>query len=266
MAKSQFEYVKKFELADELLPNCWILVRLDGRSFSRFTREHGYEKPNDRRGVELMNQCALRCCKEFQDVCFATGQSDEFSFVLSRASNLWNRRASKLQSYFASYFSSCFVFHWKEFFGELPLSYPPMFDCRAVCYPAMENIRDYLSWRQADCHINNLYNTAFWALVSKAGQSEREANETLRGTNSAQKNEILFERFSINYNDEPEVYRKGSILYQKRVESSAAMTTAASSLESGKQPRGKSKKKEWVVEHVDIIGEQFWKENPGILS
>lgn len=28
-----------------------------------------------------------------------------------------------------------------------------------------QHVRDYISWRQADCHINNLYNTCFWALV-----------------------------------------------------------------------------------------------------
>jgi len=36
MAKSRYEYVKLFEKDDSLLPNTWIIVRLDGRGF------HGY--------------------------------------------------------------------------------------------------------------------------------------------------------------------------------------------------------------------------------
>lgn len=36
MAKSRYEYVKLFEKDDRLLPNTWIVVRLDGRGF------HGY--------------------------------------------------------------------------------------------------------------------------------------------------------------------------------------------------------------------------------
>ena len=32
-----------------------------------------------------------------------------------------------------------------------PLKYAPQFDARVVCYPTLRNIRDYLSWRQADC-------------------------------------------------------------------------------------------------------------------
>lgn len=36
MAKSKFEYVRTFEFEDKCLQNCWIVVRLDGRSFHRF--------------------------------------------------------------------------------------------------------------------------------------------------------------------------------------------------------------------------------------
>lgn len=31
---------------------------------------------------------------------------------------------------------------------------------------------------------------------------------------AAQKNEILFSRFQINYNDEPAMFRKGSVIYR----------------------------------------------------
>lgn len=35
MAKSKFEYVRNFEADDTCLPHCWVVVRLDGRSFHR---------------------------------------------------------------------------------------------------------------------------------------------------------------------------------------------------------------------------------------
>jgi tRNA(His) guanylyltransferase len=35
MANSRFEYVKSFELGDSLLPGCWIVIRLDGRGFTK---------------------------------------------------------------------------------------------------------------------------------------------------------------------------------------------------------------------------------------
>ncbi|EFA86333.1 tRNA-histidine guanylyltransferase 1 [Heterostelium album PN500] len=217
MANSKYEYVKLFEQPDSLLPNVWIVVRVDGRGFHKFTQKHDYAKPNDDRGLNLMNRCALEVCKEFTDIVIAFGESDEYSFVLKKQCTLFERRESKITSSIVSYFSSQFVYRWKEYFGDFELKYPPTFDSRAVCYPSDQNLRDYLSWRQADTHINNLYNTAYWALVLKGGKTPNEAELELRGTLSEQKNEILFSRFAINYNNLPQMYRKGSVIYRKMV-------------------------------------------------
>ena len=35
MAKSKYEYVKLYETEDRLLPGCWIVVRLDGKGFTK---------------------------------------------------------------------------------------------------------------------------------------------------------------------------------------------------------------------------------------
>jgi tRNA(His) 5'-end guanylyltransferase len=63
-------------------------------------------------------------------------------------------------------------------------------------------------------HINNLYNTTFWALVQQGGMDPRDAEQRLSGTYSADKNEILFKEFGINYNNEPECFKKGTVLYR----------------------------------------------------
>ena len=36
MANSRFEYVKNFEIDDQILPQCWIVVRLDGKGFTKY--------------------------------------------------------------------------------------------------------------------------------------------------------------------------------------------------------------------------------------
>lgn len=54
MANSRFQYVKKFELSDALLPDTYLIARLDGHRFTKFTAEHGFTKPNDERGLLLM--------------------------------------------------------------------------------------------------------------------------------------------------------------------------------------------------------------------
>lgn len=41
MARSKYEYVKRFELSDVLLPGCWLVIRIDGRSFTKYRADGG---------------------------------------------------------------------------------------------------------------------------------------------------------------------------------------------------------------------------------
>ncbi|CAF9920167.1 MAG: hypothetical protein GOMPHAMPRED_001997 [Gomphillus americanus] len=256
MANSKYEYVKSFEQNTTLLKQTWIVVRIDGRAFHRYD----FQKPNDARGLGLMNAAATAVMREIPDVCFGYGISDEYS---------------KLVTTVVSTFTAYYVHFWPQWFPERLLVPPlPTFDGRAIVYPNKDVLRDYLSWRQVDCHINNLYNTAFWALVLKGGLTETQAEEELRGTVSADKNEILFSRFGVNYNDESEIYKKGNVLYRKYEEGEAekAMTASENFLQEplsksqrDKQRKRKSKATIELV-HVDIIKDAFWEERPWILG
>ncbi|GIM11702.1 hypothetical protein Vretimale_15132, partial [Volvox reticuliferus] len=149
--------------------------------------------------MEVMN--------EFPDIRLAYGESDEYSFVLGRNTDMYGRRASKLVSLLVSCFTANYVARWSAHLTDTPLRAMPMFDGRAVCYPLDSNLRDYLAWRQADTHINNQYNTCFWALVN-SGKTPAEAQATLKGTQTAFKNELLFQNFGINYAHLPEQFKK----------------------------------------------------------
>lgn len=165
MAKSKYEYVKDFEMDDQLLKNCWIVVRIDGKNFHKFADSHDFNKPNDERALNLMNKAALTVMKEFHDITISYGQSDEYSFIFKKNTSLYNRRSAKIMSTVSSLFTSAYVCNWSKYFGNQNLNYPPSFDARIVLYPSDQNLKDYLSWRQADVHVNNLYNTSFWNLV-----------------------------------------------------------------------------------------------------
>lgn len=215
MANSKFEYVRNFETTDALMPNTWIVVRIDGRGFTKMCAKYAFEKPNDRRALDLMNTAAKAVVTELPDITIAYGVSDEYSFVFHKACTLFERRASKLVSTVVSTFTANYVYFWSTHFPDTPLSPPlPSFDGRAVCYPSVQNLRDYMSWRQVDCHINNLYNTSFWSLIQVKGLDNKEAEKRLAGTYAADKNEILFSECSINYNNEPEIYKKGSVIFR----------------------------------------------------
>ncbi|XP_070595099.1 probable tRNA(His) guanylyltransferase isoform X1 [Erythrolamprus reginae] len=263
MAKSKFEYVRNFEAEDKCLPNCWIVVRLDGRCFHRFAEQHDFRKPNDDCALNLMNKCAQAVMEEMEEIVLAYGQSDEYSFVFKKKTNLFKRRASKLMTLVATKFASSYVFYWKNYFKDKPLLYPPGFDGRVVLYPNDQNLKDYLSWRQADCHINNLYNTVYWTLVQKSGLTPVQAQERLKGTLANDKNEILFSEFNINYNKEPEIYRKGTVLIWKKeyeiIKTKIKTETEEKEIE---QTRMRNRLKPL---HCDIIGNEFWEHNPEIL-
>nr|CAH8849294.1 unnamed protein product [Trichobilharzia regenti] len=244
MAKSIYEYVRNFELMDQCLPSTWIVVRLDGQGFHKFTTKHNFIKPNDSRGLLLSVRAAERVMQRQKDIVLAYGQSDEFSFVFRKCTELFNRRASKISSTVVSLFSSSYVFEWPNFFPDSPLLYPPSFDSRVILYPSNKTLRDYLSWRQVDCHVNNLYNTCYWKLVQITGLTGTEAEERLRGTLSSDKNELLFSQFNCNYNNEPELYRKGTVLFRNKEGKHCTIEKA----------------------NIDIIKDEFWDKHPHILE
>ncbi|KAG6082964.1 Glucose-responsive transcription factor [Claviceps sp. LM220 group G6] len=278
MANSKFEYVRNFEQTDSLLPNTWIVVRIDGRAFTKMCAKYGFEKPNDRRALDLMNAAAKAVVIDLPETVIAYGVSDEYSFVFHKSCNLFERRASKLVSTIVSTFTANYVYSWGTYFPDTPLSFPlPTFDGRAVCYPSVQNLRDYLSWRQVDCHINNLYNTTFWLLIQLGGLDNKEAERTLAGTLAADKNEILFSRFNINYNNEPEIFKKGSVIFRDYELVDAEPHAVALEMDDLAEPvqqsksqaerdRKKRAKARVVVSHTDIIKDEFWNRRPWILS
>ncbi|VDM18149.1 unnamed protein product [Hydatigera taeniaeformis] len=155
-----------------------------------------------------------------------------------------------------SLFASSYVFEWSKYMVDTPLLYPPAFDGRVVLYPTDKNLRDYLAWRQVDCHINNLYNTCFWNLVQRGGLTTAAAEERLRGTLSSDKNEILFSEFGINYNNEPQLFRKGTVLFRKGV------SLIKFCLFHLYEP----KKMALEERNCDVIKDDFWLENSHLLS
>ncbi|KAK9682445.1 hypothetical protein RND81_10G074000 [Saponaria officinalis] len=243
------EYVESFHFQDKLLLSTWIVVRIDGSHFHKFSDIHEFEKPNDIAALNLMNSCAVAVVEEFRDIIFGYGVSDEYSFVLTRDSKFYERHASGIVSVIVSLFSATYVRKWEEFFPSKELKLTPSFDGRAVCYPSSKILRDYLSWRQVDCHINNQYNTCFWMLV-KSGSGKKEAQNYLKGTQTQDKNAMLVQ-YGIDYNVLPEIFRFGSCVFRD---------------ERSKSDSDEGSSKRVVIEHCNIIDDDFWEAHSWILD
>lgn len=260
----------------------------------RLSRKYKFEKPNDSEALRLMNDAAKAVMVELTDLVMAYGISDEYSFIFHKDTNLFGRRASKLVTTVVSTFTAYYIGYWLQSSFEALTPPMPTFDGRAVLYPTVGNLRDYVSWRQADCHINNLYNTTFWSLIQTSGLSNTDAETRLQGTTAADKNELLYQN-GINYNNEAEIYRKGTVLYrdyelaEPMDGSSDILETVVSDTEdvgvrdeflamegkesssklsrTAQEKERKSKEKAGIkMEHVDLINNDFWHRRPWILS
>ncbi|MCJ1486149.1 tRNA-His guanylyltransferase [Schaereria dolodes] len=188
MANSKFEYVKAFEKDDRLLPSTFIVVRIDGKGFHKLSQKYSFEKPNDRRALDLMNAAAAAVLKEIPDIVIAYGVSDEFSIYLKKG--------------------------------------------KALLTP----------WQ---------------------------------GTLAADKNEILFSRFKLNYNLEPDIFKKGSVLYRKYEIKDLQSGNSISEQKVDEHEISKTqkvrikKRRERAsiqLEHIDLINDEFWSSRPWILG
>lgn len=211
MANSKFGYVRQFETHDVILPQCYIVVRIDGKKFHEFSKFYEFAKPNDENALKLMNACAKNLVLKYKMILYwRSGRVTNTHLFWSQVQLYLTEGKTSLRLYLVLFFTSNYVALWAKFFPEKPLNikHLPYFDSRCVAYPNLQTIKDYLSWRYVDTHINNLYNTTFWQLIIKCGLTPQESEKKLCGTFSNEKQEILFSECGINYNNEPEMFKR----------------------------------------------------------
>ncbi|XP_014054241.1 probable tRNA(His) guanylyltransferase [Salmo salar] len=104
----------------------------------------------------------------------------------------------------------------------------------------------------------------FWRLVQKGGLTTTQAEDRLKRTLAADKNEILFSEFDINYNKEPVVHRKGTALMWKKLEETVTKTVKLPN-EEEEVPVTRTRRRV-SAHHCDVIGDEFWEEHPNILE
>ena len=111
--------------------------------------------------------------------------------------------------------------------------------------------------------------------MQQGGKTEREAEEELRGTFSKDKNEILFSRFGVNYNNEEEVWKKGSTVVREYEVGKPVLAGEVTAETEGEKVESRTKrekrekerrKAKVVVMHGDIIKDGFWDERKWILG
>jgi len=173
----------------------WIVVRVDGRAFHRFTET--FEKPVCERFSFSMVNVAETLMMELNGD-FAFTQSDEISILFRPSWCLFGRRTQKIISISAAIASAKMT----QLYGQ-----SAQFDSRIIAFGNEQNILDYFDWRTKDAQRNSLNSFCFWTLVQK-GISRKEATKRLNGLWPEQKLKLLKD-LAIDYPNLPAWKRNG---------------------------------------------------------
>ena len=186
-----------------LLPELYLVARLDGNRFTRLTKEVcNFEAPFDMRFRDMMVHTVQALMNYGFRVIYGFTESDEISLLFHPAENTFGRKVRKYNSILAGVASAAF---------SLELGQSAVFDCRMVPLPTVERVRDYFLWRQEDAHRNALNAHCYW-LLRKQGVSKQAATSQLEGQSTAYKNELLFQN-GINFDQLPAWQKRGIGLY-----------------------------------------------------
>lgn len=180
-------------------PQTYLVARLDGRNFTRLTKEVcQFEAPFDVRFRDMMvntvkhlMQCGFR-------VIYGYTESDEISLLFHWDENTFGRKVRKFDSVLAGEASAAF---------SLQAGLPAALDCRVIPLPNEELVQDYFLWRQEDACRNALNAHCYW-MLRKEGQDVQTATAEVEGKSIADKNELLFSR-GINFDKLPGWQKRG---------------------------------------------------------
>lgn len=191
-----------------VLPEMYIVTRIDGRGFTKLTKEkYSFEAPFDIKFRDYMVETTKHLMNCGFKVIYGFTQSDEISLLFDYNEKSFSRKTRKLNSILAGEASAKF---------SILLGGVAAFDCRISELPNENLVIDYFRWRNEDAHRNALNAHCYWKLRQE-GFNKSEATKKIEGISTADKNELLFS-YGINFNTLPSWQKRGIGLYWKEME------------------------------------------------
>lgn len=207
---------ENIETDQKFPPNSIIYVRLDGRSFSKFTQ--GMRRPFDHRMTELMKETTKFLHKEFRCKVSYT-QSDEISLIIENkyeSPMIFEAKKQKVISSLAASASAYFAMNFYKYFPiDNEFVRPPTFDARAFVVPTRSEAANVILWREKDCIKNS---------ISMAAREYYSHSELYKKSSLMMKDMLLFEH-GIDYSLYPKSFRIGSYFKRVTIVSSEELST-----------------------------------------
>jgi tRNA(His) guanylyltransferase len=193
-----------------------IVVRADGRKFSKLSTKLKLDKPYDLDFTKLLCEVCSDFFNEFSPK-FIYTFSDEINILLSDIP--FNGRIEKLNSVFASFISGSFMknlIKYENFFKVLEEDdlKPVSFDSRIIPVSDKGAV-EYFKNRQNEAWRNCLNGYSYWKL--RENYDKVRAVEILNKKKSNELHNLLFEN-GLNINDVPAWQRRGIGFYKTKIE------------------------------------------------
>lgn len=272
--KTYYEEVPKFRLYRRTP----VAIRIDGKAFHTFTR--GFKKPFDEILIKSMQQTMLYLCENIQGCVLGYTQSDEITLILQDYKTLttsawFDYEIQKICSISASMATMAFNRYFSENVSEwckdndlatirylnegkdeeLLKQYNiywsavhkgAMFDARCFNIPK-EEVTNLLYWRQLDAARNSVQ------MVGQAYFSHKE----LQNKSCSDIQDMLMERYNINWNDFPTTQKRGSCAVREtiqdpRVDPKDGAYPRAAWVIDNKIPQFKGEGREYVEKRINF--------------
>ena len=193
--------LEQVEAARHLDSDKPIIIRLDGKNFSNYTKK--LNKPFDKRLSNIMIECT-KFLMEQSSASIGYTQSDEISLIIVKRNDneeiFYNGKIQKITSILASMLSVKFNQLIEELIPEKK-NIPAYFDCRAWNTNNLEEALEVIVWRRKDA-IKNSISMAAHQYYSHKQLHKKNSDEKL----------ALLKQVGVDWQKYDQEHREGSFL------------------------------------------------------
>lgn len=204
----RMKLLEQAEAGRRLMPLLPIIARLDGKGFSKYTRN--LERPYDKALSDCMIDATKHLVEEVDGAKLGYTQSDEISLVIHSETYekqvFFDAKVQKLTSVLSSMLTGIFNDLARDLRDSGRVPGRAVFDCRVWSVPTRWEAANAILWREQDATKNSISMAA----------SHYYSHKALMGKNGKEKQEMLFQK-GVNWDKYPAFFKRGTFVQRRKV-------------------------------------------------